>query len=105
MKPTTKFEIWLEAANKKRLAEMNSLFPKTTHKELTYTKGRKFVKILADRSVWGFVAMTDGSIQGVPYRKGDLLKAAGWRTPAKHSRGNIFDGTDKWSWTGPHYLL
>lgn len=33
------------------------------------------------RSVWGFVDRTSG----------DILKAAGWKTPAKHARGNIFD--------------
>jgi len=46
----------------------------------------------------------DGELKQSPIKKGDLLKPAGWRTPAKHSRGNIFDGTDNWSYYGPEYL-
>jgi len=49
--------------------------------------------------------MVDGLLKGAPIKKGDLLKPAGWRTPAKHSRGNIFDGTDKWTFHGPAYLV
>ena len=48
--------------------------------------------------------MVDGTNQGSPVKKGDLLKPAGWKTPAKHSRGNIFDGTDSWEYFGPSYL-
>ena len=35
---------------------------------------------------------------------GDLLKPASWNAPAKHSRGNIFKGTDEWEYYGPKYL-
>ena len=45
-------------------------------------------------TVWAFISMVDGLLKNSPIKKGDLLKPAGWRTPAKHSRGNIFDGTD-----------
>jgi hypothetical protein len=48
--------------------------------------------------------MIDGYHMGVPVKKGDLMKPASWRAPAKHSRGNIFDGTAKWSHYGPTYL-
>jgi hypothetical protein len=48
--------------------------------------------------------MVDGLLKNSPIKKGDLLKPASWRTPAKHSRGNIFDGTDNWSYYGPEYL-
>ena len=30
--------------------------------------------------------------------------AAGRNQPAKHSRGNIFEGTDQWTMFGPKYL-
>jgi hypothetical protein len=43
--------------------------------------------------------------KGVPMKVGDVLKAAGWSAPAKHTRGNIFDRCqDYFSWTGPNYL-
>ena len=67
--------------------------------------GRKFIKIIRDNSVWGFVAYADGMHKGVPMKRGDVLKAAGWNAPAKHTRGNIFDDNqDYFSWTGPNYL-
>ena len=67
--------------------------------------GRKYTKVIQGSSVWGFIANEDGVIKGVPYKKGDVLKAAGWRAPAKHTRGNIFDNNqDYFQWTGPNYL-
>lgn len=48
--------------------------------------------------------MVEGDLKGSPIKKGDLLKPASWKSPAKHSRGNIFEGTDKWSYHGPTYL-
>ena len=67
--------------------------------------GRKFDKIVTGTSVWGFVAKTDGVLKGIPYFKGDVFKAAGWRAPAKHVRGSIFSTENNWySWTGPNYL-
>jgi hypothetical protein len=66
--------------------------------------GSKFIKLVSDGSVWGFIARNDGELDGVPYKRGDLLKAATFRAPAKHSRGNIIDGTDSWDIYGPNYL-
>ena len=74
--------------------------------DLSLKPGRKFIKVVNDNSVWGFVAKVDGVHKGVPMLKGDILKAAGWRAPAKHSRGSIFDSEmhKSFSWTGPNYL-
>ena len=72
--------------------------------DITIKTGRKFIKIIRDNSVWGFVAKADGTHKGVPMKMGDVLKAAGWASPAKHTRGNIFDRCqDYFSWTGPDY--
>ena len=61
--------------------------------------GRKFIKILTDRSVWGFVNLTHDN-----FEKGDLLKAAGYNAPALNkARGNIFEDYSV-AWTGPHYI-
>ena len=71
---------------------------------ITIKPGRKFIKIIRDTSVWGFVAKTDGTHKGVPMKMGDVLKAASWNAAAKHTRGNIFDKyQDYFSWTGPDY--
>ena len=72
---------------------------------ITIKPGRKFIKIIRDNSVWGFVAKSDGMHKGVPMRAGDVLKAASWNAAAKHTRGNIFDDNqDYFAWTGPNYL-
>ena len=74
--------------------------------DLTLKPGRKFVKVVNGTSVWGFVAKVDGVHKGLPMLKGDILMAAGWSQPAKHSRGSIFDAEmhKSFSWTGPNYL-
>ena len=74
--------------------------------DLSLKPGRKFIKVVHDNSVWGFVAKVDGVHKGLPMLKGDILKAAGWSQPAKHSRGSIFDSEmhKSFSWTGPNYL-
>ena len=72
--------------------------------DITIKSGRKFIKIIRDTSVWGFVAKSDGTHKGVPMKMGDVLKAASYNAAAKHTRGNIFDGKqDYFSWTGPDY--
>ena len=73
---------------------------------LSLKPGRKFIKVVHDNSVWGFIAKVDGVHKGLPMLKGDILKAAGWRAPAKQSRGSIFDSEmhKSFSWTGPYYL-
>ena len=94
----TQFEIWLDSVNREFEGKVYSWSP------LVAKKGSKFMKIQNGGSVWGFVSMYDGEFQGIPIKKGDLMKPASWRAPAKHSRGNIFDGTARYKWTGPEYL-
>ena len=82
------------------------------------TTGRKYLKVVTgafgegQTSVWGFIAKSDFDKvnklrKGHPtisFKEGDLLKAAGWKTPALNApRGNIFDSY-KVQWTGPNYL-
>ena len=77
-----------------------------TSLDLSLKPGRKFIKVVEGTRVWGFIAKVDGVHKGLPMLKGDILKAAGWRAPAKHSRGSIFDAEmhKSFSWTGPNYL-
>jgi hypothetical protein len=74
--------------------------------DLSLKVGRKFIKVVEGSRVWGFIAKVDGVHKGVPMLKGDILKAATWSAPAKHSRGSIFDKEmhKSFSWTGPNYL-
>ena len=74
--------------------------------DLTLKPGRKFIKVVEGTRVWGFVSLVDGEHKGAPIKVGDIMKAAGWRAAAKHSRGSIFDAEmhKSFSWTGPNYL-
>jgi hypothetical protein len=67
---------------------------------LVVMPGKKYVRIVnqdtVSRSAWAFVDIATG----------DILKAASWKVPAKHSRGNIYKPE---SWVavtafGPAYL-
>ena len=77
-----------------------------TSLDLSLKVGRKFIKVVEGTRVWGFIAKENGVHKGEVMLKGDILKAATWRAPAKHSRGNIFhkEFHKSFSWTGPNYL-
>ena len=63
--------------------------------------GKKYIKIVRDNSVWGFIVNTDNDKL---FKKGDILKAAGYNAPARNAaRGNVFENYSV-AWTGPHYL-
>lgn len=67
--------------------------------------GQKYIKIMTKKggSVWGFVVNTDNDKK---FKKGDLLKAAGYNSPARNgARGNVLDGGFDIQWTGPLYLI
>ena len=75
------------------------------NKNLNIKSGRKYTKIITNGSVWGFIANCDGTHKGIPHKKGDVFKAAGWRAPAKWARGSIFTDDKFYTWTGPNYLI
>ena len=60
--------------------------------------GQKYIKIIRDNSVWGFIVNTDND---KVFKKGDILKFPGWNAPARNARGNIFDDDYYINWTGP----
>ena len=67
---------------------------------LEYRPGRKYLKIISDNSVWGFI-----NVKNENFKEGDILKAANWNAPALNkARGNIFNDNYEISWTGPKYL-
>lgn len=100
----TKFDLWLQKVNETRKEYWESRFSFKSYEPLTADRGRKYIRLLDGSSCWGFVSMVDGVNKGAPVKKGDLLKPASWQSPAKHSRGNIFEGTDSWGYYGPDYL-
>jgi hypothetical protein len=71
---------------------------------LEMSDGRRYIRVdcivdggLGQRSVWAFIDKTNG----------DILKPAGYKAPAKHARGNLFDineGIGMLTPEGPVYL-
>ena len=65
------------------------------------TEGKKYIKIVQDTGVFAFVMKEDSG----RFKKGDILKAAGYNKPALNSpRGNVLTGDYQIRWTGPLYL-
>ena len=72
----------------------------------TVKNGSKYIKLIKklhmQESVWGFVVKGDNDKL---FKKGDLLKPAGWNAPARNApRGNVLEGGFPVQWTGPLYL-
>ena len=75
---------------KKMIAEFNE--------GITYKVGSKYIKVVTNSTVWGFVVNTDNDKK---FKRGDILKAAGYAAPARNfARGNIIDGGYTVRWTG-----
>jgi hypothetical protein len=67
-------------------------------------KGKKYIRIMQrdaneTREEYG------SAFCFISKENGDVLKAAGWKTPAKHARGNIYKvGQEGVGAYGAHYL-
>ena len=63
--------------------------------------GKKYVKVVQDTGVFAFIVKEDFK----HFKKGDILKPAGWNAPALNSaRGNVLTGNYNIQWTGPLYM-
>lgn len=98
----TALKTFVEGCNKLVDDNWGEGFPENCKHTLEHRGGRKYAKIVTvtpsgeTRSVHCFVNKENG----------DVLKAAGWKGPAKGARGNIFDdknGLGRMSAYGPAY--
>ena len=63
--------------------------------------GKKFIKVVQDRTVFAFIVKEDTD----KFKKGDILKPAGYNAPAQNcARGNVLTGDYYIQWTGPCYM-
>ena len=63
--------------------------------------GKKYIKVVQETGVFCFIVKDDFK----HFKKGDILKAAGYNAPALNSpRGNVLTGNYPIQWTGPLYL-
>jgi hypothetical protein len=65
------------------------------------TQGKKYIKVVQENGVFAFIVKEDFK----HFKKGDVLKAAGFNAPAlNRARGNVLTGGYSIRWTGPEYL-
>ena len=63
--------------------------------------GKKYIKVVQENGVFCFIVKEDFK----HFKKGDILKPAGFNAPALNSaRGNVLSGNYPIQWTGPLYL-
>lgn len=79
-------------------------YPSLSIELIEIKENKRYTKLIQNGSVWGFISKYDGEFKGSRVKVGDLLKAASWSSPAKHSRGNIINGTASYNTYGPSYL-
>jgi len=68
---------------------------------ISIREGKKYIKVVKDYGVFCFISKIDFK----HFKKGDILKAAGFNAPALNQpRGNVLTGNYAIRWTGPLYL-
>jgi hypothetical protein len=94
---------WTNRCAKGELSETNLEMMRQYEEEIEFVEGRKYIKVIQNRSAWGFIVATDDDKL---FEKGDILMAAGYNKPARNkARGNIFDlDNTRVQWTGANYL-
>lgn len=93
---------WTSRNGTKELTDINLDMIEEFNDKLTMNVGNKYIKIISNGGVWGFIVNTENDKK---FKYGDILKAAGWAAPARNAaRGNIFEDYEI-RWTGPNYLL
>jgi len=95
---------FIDEVNDKRFKYYTNASMPDQYQDVIPEIGNKYIRLWCGSSCWGFISRVDGDLKGAPIKKGDLLKAATWKAPAKHSRGNIIDGTAQWGEYGPSYI-
>ena len=90
---------WTTRCAKGELSDINKTMIAEFNENIIYKTGSKYIKVInKGGGVWGFVVNTDNDKK---FKRGDILKAAGWAAPARNfARGNIIEGGYISRWTG-----
>ena len=94
---------WTTRNTTRELSDINKKMIGEYSVNFTITYGKKYIKITEKGG--GVKAFVVGVDNDKKFRKGDILKPAGWAAPARNAaRGNILKGGYPIDWTGPLYL-
>ena len=95
------YERWSTQNGQKELSGYSKEQVDNWDNKTKVSQGKKYIKIVQDTGVFCFIAKEDFK----HFKKGDILKAAGYNAPALNSaRGNVLSGNYAIQWTGPLYL-
>jgi len=75
-----KFELFLKKWEERTLPHFKRVLTNLEWNPITYSKGKRYMKVIHDNSIVAFVDISTG----------DIYKPASWSKPAKHVRGNIY---------------
>ena len=94
---------WTTRNTTRELSDINKKMIGEYSVNFTITYGKKYIKITEKGG--GVKAFGVGVDNDKKFKKGDILKPAGWAAPARNAaRGNILKGGYPIDWTGPLYL-
>ena len=95
------YERWSTQNGQKELTGYSKEQVEQWDNKTKISQGKKYIKIVQDTGVFCFIVKEDFK----HFKKGDVLKAAGYNAPALNSaRGNVLSGNYAIQWTGPLYL-
>ena len=95
------YERWSTRNGKTELTGYSKDQVETWDSKTKVMPGKKYIKIVQENGVFAFIVKEDFK----HFKKGDILKAAGYNAPALNSpRGNVLSGNYPIQWTGPLYL-
>ena len=90
---------WHTRSANRKLRDINKKMILEYKDNFTITYGKKYIKITEKGG--GVKAFVVGVDNDKKFKKGDILKAAGYAAPARNfARGNILDGGYEIRWTG-----
>ena len=94
---------WTTRNTTRELSDINKKMIGEYSVNFTITYGKKYIKITEKGG--GVKAFVVGVDNDKVFKKGDILKPAGYNAPARNAaRGNILEGNYAINWTGPLYL-
>jgi hypothetical protein len=88
-------KVWLEGAqaiSDRNMERFPHALEVSGYPKLETQAGKKYIRVVRDHSAHAFIEIATG----------DVLKPDGWKRPAKHARGNIFDESNGLQWMGPY---
>lgn len=96
---TPEFLSWLKGCQELINERFKKEYPILSPNLLTCEPGKNYIRVVSvsdngkgSRSVFCFVASEDNETKALgTVKRGDVLKSASWKAPAKGARGNIFE--------------